>query len=211
MLPPQTKGQLMGFHLFKALFFALATRVALSIAVALLCLAATATQAQGLSLPAIPGLAGSGQVEQEQTASAEELSRSLEVTIQALQNDNSREELVKQLKILQQGLQAQASEDQRNSPTQQGLLGALAEFFDDLTRSDGAAGESLGRWKVNFDNASRASKGLIAAASFKGWQRLPSGWHWGWRFYTACRAWPECCLCAATGRWKCPGAPSPGC
>jgi small-conductance mechanosensitive channel len=161
MTPPHTKGQAMGSRLFTAPFFALV------IGVALLCLAANAAQAQGLSLPAIPGLPGSNQEEQKQTASAEELSQSLEVTIQALQDDSSRKDLIKQLQTLQQGLQAQAIEDQRNSPIQQGLLGALAGFFDDLTRSDGAAGESLGRWKVNFDNALRAGKGLIAAASFK--------------------------------------------
>lgn len=161
MTPPHIKGQPMGSRLFTAPFFALV------IVVALLCLAATATQAQGLSLPAIPGLPGSSPEEQKQTASAEALSQSLEITIQALQDDSSREDLIKQLQTLQQGLQAQAIEDQRNSPTQQGLLGALAEFFDDLTRSDGAAGESLGRWKVNFNNALKAGKELIAAASFK--------------------------------------------
>jgi len=50
----------MGSRLFTAPFFALV------IGVALLCLAANAAQAQGLSLPAIPGLPGSNQEEQKQ-------------------------------------------------------------------------------------------------------------------------------------------------
>jgi small-conductance mechanosensitive channel len=118
--------------------------------------------AQPISLPGIPGLSKA----QEEPASPEELEESLKVTIQALQDDKSREALVKQLKTIQQGLHAEAS-DKASQPTDdRGLLGALDVFFDELIRTDGAAGASLGMWKAHFRSAWASAKEQFAGVSF---------------------------------------------
>lgn len=149
----------MGFRFFNARIFALV------IGIFLTCQATSLTRAQGLVLPAIPGLPGSGQEESEPTATAQELSQSLEITIQALQDDSSRKDLIEQLKTLQEGLQAQANEDKLNSPIGQGLLGSLAGFFNDLTSTEGVASKSLDRWKINFKKAIADGRILIATTS----------------------------------------------
>ncbi len=123
-------------------------------------------QAQPFTLPGIPGL--SGQPEQEETASPEELQASLEVTIQALQDDESREALVEQLKAIQQGLQAEAAESAKSAPGGNGgLLGALAVFFDEATNPQSSDETPLGKWKTNFHNAYSAAKKLLTSASFR--------------------------------------------
>ena len=127
-----------------------------------------AAHAQPFTLPGIPGLSGgsSGQAEKEE-ASPEELEASLEVTIQALQDDDSRRALVEQLKSIQQGLQAEASQTAKESASDQGLLGALSFFFREATDPDSAAETSLGKWKTHFHNAYLAAKKLLTGASFR--------------------------------------------
>lgn len=122
-----------------------------------------AANAQPFNLPGIPGLSGEPDKEE---ASAEELGASLEVTIKALEDDQSREALVEQLKTIQQGLQAQSSQTAQKATEGEGLLGALAVFFDDS--SAGSSEEtSLNKWKKNFHNAYSAAKQLLASASFR--------------------------------------------
>ena len=83
-----------------------------------------AAQAQPFTLPGIPGLSGgsSGQADKEE-ASPEELEASLEVTIQALQDDDSRRALVEQRQAIQQGLRADASQPAKDSATDRGVHG----------------------------------------------------------------------------------------
>ena len=123
-----------------------------------------AAHAQPFTLPGIPGL--SGQAEKEEAASPEELDESLEVTIQALQDDKSRESLVTQLKAIQQGLQAESSRSAQKS-SGEGLLGALAVFFDQTSNPDSSEATPLGKWKTNFRNAYSAAEKLLSGASFR--------------------------------------------
>ena len=123
-----------------------------------------AAQAQPFSLPGIPGF--SGQAEKEE-ASPEELDASLEVTIQALQDDESREALVQQLKSIQQGLKAESSQAAQKASGGEGLLGALAVFFDEAANSDSSSKTPLGKWKANFRNAYSAAEKLMESASFR--------------------------------------------
>lgn len=123
-----------------------------------------AAQAQPFSLPGIPGF--SGQAEKEE-ASPEELDASLEVTIQALQNDESRNALVQQLKSLQQGLKAESSKAAQKASGGEGLLGALAVFFDEAASADSSSKNPLGKWKANFRNAYGAAEKLMESASFR--------------------------------------------
>ncbi|MEH6560751.1 MAG: mechanosensitive ion channel domain-containing protein [Marinobacter sp.] len=123
-----------------------------------------AAQAQPFSLPGIPGF--SGQAEKEE-ASPEELDASLEVTIQALQNDESRNALVQQLKSLQQGLKAESSKAAQRASGGEGLLGALAVFFDEAASADSSTKTPLGKWKANFRNAYSAAEKLMESASFR--------------------------------------------
>lgn len=121
-------------------------------------------QAQPFSLPGIPGF--SGQAEKEET-SPEELGASLEVTIQALQDDESREALVQQLKSIQEGLQANSSQAAQRASSGEGLLGALAVFFDEAANSDSSSKTPLGMWKAHFRNAYSAAEKLLESASFR--------------------------------------------
>ena len=123
-----------------------------------------AAQAQPFSLPGIPGF--SGQAEKEE-ASPEELDASLEVTIQALQNDESRNALVQQLKSIQQGLKAESSKAAQKASGGEGLLGALAVFFDEAASADSSSKNPLGKWKANFRNAYSAAEKLMESASFR--------------------------------------------
>lgn len=123
-----------------------------------------AAQAQPFSLPGIPGF--SGQAEKEE-ASPEELDASLEVTIQALQNDESRNALVQQLKSIQQGLKAESSKAAQKASGGEGLLGALAVFFDEAASADSSSKNPLGKWKANFRNAYGAAEKLMESASFR--------------------------------------------
>ncbi|WP_339782557.1 mechanosensitive ion channel domain-containing protein [uncultured Marinobacter sp.] len=160
-----------------------------------------AAHAQPFTLPGIPGLSGgsSGQAEKEE-ASPEELEASLEVTIQALQDDDSRRALVEQLKSIQQGLQAEASQTAKESASDQGLLGALSFFFREATDPDSAAETSLGKWKTHFHNAYLAAKKLLTGASFRVLAETLAGltvWLvalWGLsrlaRLFFAWRGWP---------------------
>jgi small-conductance mechanosensitive channel len=127
-----------------------------------------AVQAQPFTLPGIPGLSGgsSGQAEEED-ASPEELEASLEVTIQALQDDESRRALVEQLKAIQQGLQAEASQTAKESAADHGLLGALSVFFGETTSPNSSAETSLGKWKTHFHNAYLAANKLLTGVSFR--------------------------------------------
>ena len=140
---------------FTALFFGLF----------LLFICAGTALAQPFTLPGIPGL--SGQTEEQETTSPEELAESLEITIQALQDDDSRRALVEQLKSLQQGLQAESSQTAQKVANGQGLLGALAVFFDEASNPDTDAGTPLGKWKNNFRNAYSAAEKLLASASLR--------------------------------------------
>ena len=121
--------------------------------------------AQPFTLPGIPGL--SGQAEKEKAASPEELDASLEVTIQALEDDESRLALVEQLKSLQQGLKAESSKAAQRASGGEGLLGALAGFFDEAANLDGNAETPLGKWRSNFRNAYLAAEKLLTSVSFR--------------------------------------------
>ena len=174
---------------------------ALFFGVYLLFSAVGAAQAQPFTLPGIPGLSG-GSPEQadKEEASPEELEASLEVTIQALQDDDSRRALVEQLKSIQQGLQAEASQTAKESASDQGLLGALSFFFRDTNSPDSAAETSLGKWKTHFHNAYLAAKKLLTGASFRVLAETLAGltvWLvtlWGLsrlaRLFFAWRGWP---------------------
>ena len=125
-----------------------------------------AVQAQPFTLPGIPGLSGgSPEKTEKETASPEELTASLEVTIQALQDDESRQALVEQLQAIQQGLQAEASQSAQKTSDGEGLLGALAVLFDEAANPDSNAETPLGKWKTNFRNAYSAAETLMASAS----------------------------------------------
>ncbi|MDO6443721.1 mechanosensitive ion channel domain-containing protein [Marinobacter sp. 2_MG-2023] len=130
--------------------------------------AASTVQAQPFTLPGIPGLSGgSSEQADEQQASPEQLTESLEVTIQALQDDESRQALVEQLKALQQGLVAESSQTAQTRAGGEGLLGALAVLFDEAANPDSNAESPLGKWKANFRNAYSAAEKLLAGASFR--------------------------------------------
>ncbi|WP_417500966.1 mechanosensitive ion channel domain-containing protein [Marinobacter sp.] len=122
-------------------------------------------QAQPFTLPGIPGF--SGQAEKEDTASPEELEASLEVTIQALEDDESRRALVQQLKTIQEGLQAESFQNNQGASNGEGLLGALALLFDQTTNADSSAETPLGQWKTHFRNAYGAAEKLLASASHR--------------------------------------------
>lgn len=122
-------------------------------------------KAQPFTLPGIPGF--SGQAEKEDTASPEELEASLEVTIQALEDDESRRVLVQQLKTIQEGLQAESSQNNQGASNGEGLLGALALLFDQTTNADSSAETPLGQWKTHFRNAYGAAEKLLASASHR--------------------------------------------
>lgn len=121
--------------------------------------------AQPFTLPGIPGF--SGQAEKEKAASPEELDASLEVTIQALQDDESRRALVEQLKSIQQGLKAESSKAAQRASGGEGLLGALAVFFDAAANPDSNAETALGKWRSNFRNAYLAAEKLLTSVSFR--------------------------------------------
>lgn len=122
-------------------------------------------QAQPFTLPGIPGF--SGQAEEEEAASPEELEASLEVTIQALEDDESRRALVQQLKSLQEGLQADSSQSGKGASGGEGLLGALAVLFDQTTNENNAVETPFGQWKAHFRNAYGAAEKLLASASYR--------------------------------------------
>nr|WP_257535384.1 mechanosensitive ion channel family protein [Marinobacter adhaerens] len=130
-------------------------------------------QAQTFS---IPGMAGFGKQEEEKkTASREELEESINVTIKALQDDESRESLVKQLKSIQVGLQAESSGSDSKLVQNEGLLGALAEFFDETARVAQSDETPLSLWQTHFRNAYSAAKKLVAGASFRTIAEITAG------------------------------------
>ncbi|WP_227715087.1 hypothetical protein [Marinobacter sp. 1-3A] len=167
-----------------------------------------ATQAQPFTLPGIPGF--SGQPGKEE-ASAEELEASLEVAIQALQDDESREALVQQLKSIQQGLRAESLQTGKSTSGGEGLLGALAVFFDEATNGDSTAETPLSIWKTHFRNAYSAAKKLLTGASYRVLVEITAGliaWIaalWGLsrlvRMFFSWRGWPL----------QMPRHPAPGC
>lgn len=139
--------------------------VALFLGFVLLFTAVGTAHAQPFTLPGIPGF--SGQAEKDETTSPEELNASLEVTIQALQDDESRRALVEQLKSIQQGLKAESSKAAQRASGGEGLLGALAGFFDAAANPDSNAETPLGKWKSNFRNAYLAAEKLLTGVSFR--------------------------------------------
>lgn len=145
--------------------------IAFVLGLVLLLAVAGTVQAQSFALPGIPGL--SSQPEEEEASpeefetSPEELEASLEVTIQALQNDENREALVKQLQTIQQGLQAEVSQTSQTAAGDEGLLGALAAFFNETADSDGLEESLLSNWKTHFHNAYIAATQLLAGTSFR--------------------------------------------
>ncbi|MCK0163712.1 mechanosensitive ion channel domain-containing protein [Marinobacter sp. S6332] len=156
------------------------------------------TQAQPFTLPGIPGF--SSQAEKEETASPEELEASLEVTIQALEDDENRRALVQQLKTIQEGLQAESSQSGQGASNGEGLLGALALLFDQTTNADSTAETPLGQWKTHFRNAYGAAEKLLASASHRVLAETAAGlvvWIaalWGLsrlaRLFFSWRGWP---------------------
>ncbi|WP_305895923.1 mechanosensitive ion channel family protein [Marinobacter sp. MDS2] len=121
------------------------------------------TQANPLSLPGIPGFSAQ---EDKDEKSPEELQASLEVTIQALENDEERSALVQQLKAIQAGLEAQSSSAIGGASEGEGLLGALAVFFnDDNSSADNTPPSYLSIWKTHFQNAYTAARTLLNSAS----------------------------------------------
>ncbi|WP_417513642.1 mechanosensitive ion channel domain-containing protein [Marinobacter sp.] len=139
----------------------------LLIAFFLLLFAVGTAQAQPFTLPGIPGLSGgSSEQTDKEAASPEELGASLEVTIQALEDDESRRALLEQLKSIQQGLQAESSQTAQRASGGEGVLGALAVFFDEAANPDINAETPLGKWKTNFQNAYSAAEKLLEGASF---------------------------------------------
>lgn len=83
----------------------------------------------------------------EPGASSEELQRSLETLISTLENDAARQALVDDLKMLQDGEQATAAAAPGDS---QGLLGALADTFNELGEQTEGAHSPVVRWKNRF-------------------------------------------------------------
>lgn len=156
-----------------------------------------AALAQPISLPGIPGF--NKQAEEKQ-ASPEDLQASLEVTIEALENDQQREALVQQLRAIQQGLEAEATEKASQVSEAEGLLGALAVFFDDSESQDGSPPGHLAIWRTHFQNAYIAAKQLLASASLRVLAETAAGlavWLaalWGLtrvaRMYFVWRDWP---------------------
>ncbi|WP_417539271.1 mechanosensitive ion channel family protein [Marinobacter sp.] len=156
-----------------------------------------AAQAQPFTLPGIPGFS-TQQAEEE--ASPEELEASLEVAIQALQDDESREALVQQLKSIQQGLHAESLQTGKSTSGGEGLLGALAVFFDEATNGDSTAETPLSIWKTHFRNAYSAAKKLLTGASYRVLVEITAGliaWIaalWGLsrlvRMFFSWRGWP---------------------
>ena len=140
--------------------------VAVALSLLLLLTVAGAAQAQSFSMPDIPGLPSQSESEEE-GASPQELAASLEVTIQALQDDASREALVEQLQALQQGLQAEASHSSQTVAGSEGLLGALAIFFNETADPDSLEETLLSNWKAHFQNAYIAATQLLAGTSFR--------------------------------------------
>ncbi|NWN91373.1 mechanosensitive ion channel family protein [Marinobacter adhaerens] len=121
-------------------------------------------------------MAGFGKQEEEKkTASREELEESINVTIKALQDDESRESLVKQLKSIQVGLQAESSGSDSKLVQNEGLLGALAEFFDETARVAQSDETPLSLWQTHFRNAYSAAKKLVAGASFRTIAEITAG------------------------------------
>ncbi|WP_252738172.1 mechanosensitive ion channel domain-containing protein [Marinobacter salexigens] len=155
-------------------------------------------QAQPFTLPGIPGF--SSQAEKEETASPEELEKSLEVAIQALEDDENRRVLVQQLKTIQEGLQAESSQSGQGASNGEGLLGALALLFDQTTNADSTAETPLGQWKTHFRNAYGAAEKLLASASHRVLAETAAGlvvWIaalWGLsrlaRLFFSWRGWP---------------------
>lgn len=133
------------------------------------------SHAQSFSLPGIPGFS-SGQEKEKEEASPEELEASIEVTIQALENDASRQALVQQLKTIQQGLRAEASQTAQDaSSSDEGLLGALAVFFNETTNPDNSEVTILGQWNTHFRNAYTAATQLVFGASFRVLAEITAG------------------------------------
>ncbi|MGC8121101.1 mechanosensitive ion channel domain-containing protein [Marinobacter sp. VGCF2001] len=162
-----------------------------------LLLSGFSAQAQPISLPGIPGF--SGQEEKKET-SPEELEASLDATIKALENDQQRAELVQQLKTIQEGLQAESSAGGRRASGGEGLLGALAVFFDVSENANGTTPNHLSIWKTHFENAYSAAVKLLASTSLRvlaetavglaAWLAALWGLSRGVRMYFIWRNWP---------------------
>lgn len=110
------------------------------LALLLLCFVPIQASAQGVGLTALAGNSGNGGAAQE--ASPEELQRSLDTLIQTLESDQSRQQLVDSLRSLRQAGQAEV-EAQGNS---QGLLGALADTFNELGEEAESARSPMVQW-----------------------------------------------------------------
>ena len=123
-----------------------------------------AVQAQSFSMSDIPGLSSKSE---EEEASPGELAASLEVTIQALQNDESREALVEQLQTLHEGLEAKASQSPQIVAENEGLLGALAVLFQGTAEPDNLEETLASSWQTHLHNAQVAATQLLAAISFR--------------------------------------------
>ncbi|MCK0107298.1 mechanosensitive ion channel family protein [Marinobacter sp. S0848L] len=119
-------------------------------------------QANPFSLPGIPGFSGQ---EEKEEASPKELEASLDVTIEALENDEQRAELVQQLKTIQEGLKAKSAADRSEISANEGLLGALAVLFDEEHSAEDTPPSYLSIWKTHFQNAYIAARTLLNSAS----------------------------------------------
>lgn len=132
----------------------------------------TPALANPLSLPGIPGFSAQ---EDKDEKSPEELQASLEVTIQALENDAERSALVQQLKAIQAGLEALSSSAIGSASDSEGLLGALAVFFNDDGSTESAPPSTLSIWKTHFANAYTAARTLLNSASVRELAEITAG------------------------------------
>jgi len=119
-------------------------------------------QANPFSLPGIPGFSGQ---EEKEKASPKELETSLDVTIEALENDEQLTTLVQQLKTIQEGLKAKSASDESEASGNQGLLGALAILLDEDHNADDTPPSYLSIWETHFKNAYTAALTLLSSAS----------------------------------------------
>ncbi|MBN8413247.1 MULTISPECIES: mechanosensitive ion channel family protein [Halomonas] len=126
------------------------------LALLLLCFVPIQASAQGVGLTALAGNSGNGGAAQE--ASPEELQRSLDTLIQTLESDQSRQQLVDSLRSLRQAGQAEV-EAQGNS---QGLLGALADTFNELGEEAESARSPMVQWRAKFFEGWQDIDGLVS-------------------------------------------------
>lgn len=93
-------------------------------------------------------------------ANAQQLNQSLDQVIGTLENDGKRQALLKQLKSLREATQAKA-DDNRVLDERHGLLGALADSFNNLGSENGHSPVDI--WSHNAQDALDSTQQLLAS------------------------------------------------